>query len=197
MKEHRILDKRIVYDGYFSIEKYRVEHTLFEGGWGKPLERELFERGSAAAVLPYDPATDQVLLIEQFRIGAIKVYQPPWLLEVIAGVLEPGERAADLVHREAAEEAGCELQALQTIGDFLLSPGSASEHCTMFCGRADLSAAGGVHGLAEEGENILVHVLPAEQALTWCREGVIRNAIAIIALQWLEIQRLRGVDIFS
>ena len=147
-------------------------------------------------MLPYDPATDQVLLIEQFRIGAVKVYDPPWLLEVIAGVLEPGEKASELVQREALEEAGCDLQALHTIGDFLLSPGSASEHCTLFCARADLSDAGGVHGLADEGENILVHVLPAEQAVEWCRDGAIRNAIAIIALQWLEIRRLRGETIF-
>jgi len=196
LKEHRILDQRIVYDGYFSIEQYRVQHTLFQGGWGAPIERELFERGCAAAVLPYDPSTDQVLLIEQFRVGAIKVYQPPWLLEVIAGILEPGEQAADLVRREAAEEAGCELRELRPIGEFLLSPGSTSEHCTLFCGRADLSGTGGVHGLAEEGENILVHVLTAEQAVALCREGGIHNAIAIIALQWLETQRLCGQQIF-
>jgi ADP-ribose pyrophosphatase len=196
LKEYRILDKRIVYDGYFSMEKYRLEHTLFEGGWGAPIEREVFERGSAAAVLPYDPVTDRVLLIEQFRIGAIKVYQPPWLLEVIAGVLEPGEQAADLVHREAAEEAGCELQALRPIGEFLVSPGSATEHVELFCGRADLSEAGGVHGLAEEGENILVRTLPAAEAVALCERGKIRNAIAIIALQWLAIQRLCGEEIF-
>lgn len=197
MKEYRILDKRTVYDGYFAIEQYRVEHTLFEGGWGRPVVRELFERGNAAAVLPFDPTTDQVLLIEQFRVGAINTYQPPWLLEVIAGVLKPGERASELVHREAVEEADCELTELRSIGDFLVSPGGTSEHCALFCGRADLSRAGGVHGLAEEGENILVHVVAAEQAITWCREGAIRNAVAIIALQWLEIQRLRGEPIFS
>ena len=197
MKKHRILDKSTVYDGYFCMEKYHVEHTLFEGGWGSPIERELFERGSAAAVLPYDPASDRVLLIEQFRIGAIKIYQPPWLLEVIAGILEPGEQAVDLVHREAAEEAGCQLQELRPIGGFLLSPGSATEHCELFCGRADLSAAGGVHGLAEEGENILVHTLPAAQAIALCSQGEIRNATTIVALQWLEIQRLSGATIFA
>ncbi|MDH3712601.1 MAG: NUDIX domain-containing protein [Gammaproteobacteria bacterium] len=196
MKKHRILDKRIVYDGYFSMEKYRLEHTLFEGGWGTPIEREVFERGSAAAVLPYDPSTDRVLLIEQFRIGAIKSYQPPWMLEVIAGVLEPGEQAADLVRREAAEEAGCELQALRPIGEFLVSPGSATEHIELFCGRADLTGAGGVHGLVEEGENILVHTFSAAEAVALCERGEIRNAIAIIALQWLAIQRLRGETIF-
>lgn len=196
MKKHRIVDKQTVYAGYFCMEKYRVEHTLFEGGWSKPVVRELLERGSAAAVLPYDPASDRVLLIEQFRIGAIKIYQPPWLLEVIAGILEPGELATDLVHREAAEEGGCELRELRPIGEFLLSPGSASERCELFCGRADLSDAGGVHGLAEEGENILVHTMPAERAVALSREGAIRNATTIIALQWLEIQRLSGQAIF-
>jgi len=148
-------------------------------------------------VLPYDPRSDRVLLIEQFRIGAMQSYSPPWLLEVVAGVIEEGETAEALVHREALEEAGCTLQELMPVTEFLLTPGCSTEHCTVFCGRADLSQAGGVHGVAEEGEDILVHVLPAERAVELATGGGIRNAITLIALQWLAIRRLSGSRPFS
>lgn len=196
-KKHRILARDVAYNGFLSIERYRVRHTLFEGGWGEPLERELLERGRVAAVLPYDPVRDQVALIEQFRIGAIKQYEQPWLLEVVAGVIEPGEDAETLARREAVEEAGCELAELVRISEFLVSPGCTTEHCTLYCGRADLAEAGGIHGVADEGENILVHVMSAERAIALLHEGAIRNATSIIALSWLANQRLAGTLPFA
>ncbi len=190
MKRHRILDMTLAYDGHFSVELYRLEHTLFEGGWSPPIQRELIERGRVAAVLPYDPRTDQVLLIEQFRIGAVKDFDSPWMLEVVAGVIEGDETPEDLARREALEEAGCELHELMPITRFLVSPGCSSELCSLYCGRADLADAGGVHGLAEEGENILVHKMPAARAIELLHQGAIANAITTIALQWLETRRL-------
>ncbi len=73
----QILDKTVCYDGFFRIERYRLCHALFRGGWSRELTRELFERGHAAAVLPYDPVLDAVVLVEQFRIGALEVLRQP------------------------------------------------------------------------------------------------------------------------
>ena len=79
------------------------------------LVRELFERGHAAAVLPYDPVTDRVLMIEQFRIGALAAPGGPWLLEIVAGVIDPGEIPEEVVRRETVEETGCHLQKVVPI----------------------------------------------------------------------------------
>ena len=103
-----ILDKTVCYDGFFRIERYRLRHQLFRGGWSREITRELFERGHAAAVLPYDPLLDAVVLIEQFRIGALETPGDPWLLEIVAGVIDkPDETPEDVVRREAVEEANC------------------------------------------------------------------------------------------
>jgi len=82
-----ILDKTICYNGFFRIERYRLRHRLYSGAWSRELTRELFERGHAAAVLPYDPILDAVVLVEQFRIGALEAPGDPWLLEIVAGVM--------------------------------------------------------------------------------------------------------------
>jgi ADP-ribose pyrophosphatase len=82
-----ILDQTVGYNGYFRIERYRLRHRLFSGTWSRELVREVFERGHAAAVLPYDPVLDQVVLIEQFRIGALQTPGDPWLVEIVAGII--------------------------------------------------------------------------------------------------------------
>lgn len=188
-KAWKILEHTTPYDGYFKMEKYRVSHTHFQGGWGAPITREVFERGHAAAVLPYDPELDQVALVEQFRIGALEAKGGPWLTEVIAGIIEPGENAEDVIQREAMEEANLQLLEVLPIVEYLVSPGGATERISLFCARADLSKAGGIHGLGEEGEDIRVHGVSSDQALEWLHTGKINNAMTIIALQWFEINR--------
>lgn len=183
-----ILEKTVCYDGFFRIERYRLRHQLFRGGWSRALTRELFERGHAAAVLPYDPVRDTVVLIEQFRIGALAAAREPWLIEIVAGVLDHGdERPEDVVRREAIEEANCHIQDLVPICEYFVSPGGTSELISLFCGKVDSTGLGGLHGLAEEAEDIRVTVVPVAEALAQVRDGRICNATAIIALQWLEI----------
>ncbi len=190
-----IIAKASPYRGYFRIDSYRFRHRKFDGGWTGELEREVFERGHAAAVLPYDPGRDAVVLIEQFRIGAHAAGLEPWLTEAVAGIIEPGEAPEEVVRREAQEEAGCTIHDLEPIGTFLLSPGGSSETLALFCGRVDSQGLGGVHGLNHEGEDIRAAVVPVEQALERLAAGQVTNASAVIALQWLalNLDRLKAI----
>nr|VFK41834.1 MAG: ADP-ribose pyrophosphatase [Candidatus Kentron sp. TC] len=186
---HEIIDKTTCYQGFFRLDRYRLRHDLFAGGRSGVLTRECLERGHAAAVLLFDPELDSLVMIEQFRVGAIEVPDGPWLLEFVAGIMEDGESAEAVVRREAGEEAGCEIQELIPAFRFLLSPGGCSEEIHLFCGRVDARNAGGIHGLAHEGEDIRVRVVAVSEALRLLEKGRITNATAIIALQWFALHR--------
>jgi ADP-ribose pyrophosphatase len=182
-----VIDKRTVFEGHFQVERYRLRHTLHAGGMSEPLSRELFERGQVAAVLPVDPLRDEVILIEQFRLGPYAVGWDPWLLEGVAGIIEDGESAEDVARRETLEEAGREVTDLVPVMHYISSPGACSETVALYCGRVDASGAGGVHGLADEGEDIKVMVYPVAEAIGLLDSGRIVNAKTIIALQWLAL----------
>lgn len=188
-KDVEILEKTVCYKGFFRIDRYRLRHRLFNGGWSPPITRELFERGHAAAVLPYDPLRNEVVLIEQFRIGAMNTPDGPWLLEIVAGIIEPDEITEDVVKRESMEEANCNISDLIPLYDYLASPGGMTERIALFCGRTDTTLAGGIHGATDEGEDIKVHVVTLETALQFLVSGEINSASAIIALQWLALNR--------
>ena len=183
----KIIDKSSGYNGFFKVNIYRLQHKLFAGGWNEPIVRELFERGHAAALLPYDPVRDQIVLVEQFRIGAIETSTTPWLLELVAGIIDEGETAEAVVRREAVEEAGIEVGRCEHAISYLVSPGGSTERIEVYVGEVDASQAEGIHGLAEEGEDIRVHVVSREQAYAWLKEGRIDNAASVIALQWLAL----------
>lgn len=182
----KIIEKKTVYQGYFKIEKLTLQHRLFKGGWSQPFEREIFERGHAVAVLLYDPILNKVVLIEQFRAGALEQGNP-WLLELVAGIIEPNENPEQVVIRETREEAGLDTSTLIPIYHYWVSPGGSSERVNLFCARVDASNAGGIHGLPEEHEDIKVWVLDIQTAYELLEKGEIRNAITLIALQWLKI----------
>jgi ADP-ribose pyrophosphatase len=184
-----IFEKTIGYNGFFRLECYRLRHRLFSGAWSHELVREVFERGHAAAVLPYDPVHDQVVLIEQFRIGALEAPGGPWLLEIVAGVIDATETPQEVIRREAIEESGCTIHEIVPICEYLVSPGGSSERLTLFCGKVDASLAGGTHGLADEGEDTRVVVLEFAEAVAHLQAGKIKAAAPIIALQWLMLNR--------
>ena len=187
--KYEILDKKLCYEGFFRLEQYRLKHQLFSGGWSDEIVRELFQRGDGAAVLLYDPLLDKVVFIEQFRIGALHAPGGAWLLEIVAGAMDVNEKPEDVVYREAIEEAGCNIEALIPIREYLVSPGGTSEIIHLFCGKVDASGAGGIHGLDEEGEDIRVVVMSFDEALEELKNGRINSAAPIIALQWLLLNR--------
>jgi ADP-ribose pyrophosphatase len=180
-----------LFEKYFRLDEYSLSHELFGGGDSPVFTREIFERGSVVAVLPYDPERRKVVLIEQFRAGAIEDPDGPWLIESVAGVIEPGESTQQVALRECVEEAGCEIRQLEIISQYYVSPGGTSEHCSLYCGLVDSDGVAGIHGLADENEDIRVMVVDAEEAFAWVREGRIRSSASIIALQWLELNQAR------
>jgi len=194
-----IIQKKSSHNGFFTLNQYTLQHALFNGGQTRELTRECFERGHAVGVLAYDPRQDAIVLLEQFRIGAY-IYisdqdkqsarsQSPWLLEIIAGIVEPGESQIDVAHREAGEEAGLTLLALEAIGDFYSSPGGTSETIQLYCACVNSSGVGGIHGLEEEGEDIQVRVVSFDDAVQLLENGKLNNASAMIAMQWLMLNR--------
>jgi ADP-ribose pyrophosphatase len=186
-RDVRLLDDQTVWSGYYSMRRITLQHRRFAGGWSDPIVREVFERGDAVAVLPYDPVTDSLVMIEQFRPGAIRGDDSPWMLELIAGVVEVGERDEEVVHREAMEEAACELLELVPIATVFPSAGACTEQVRLFCGRVNKAAIGGLYGLQDEGEDILVHAVARTDALQLLAENRIPNGHTLIALQWLHI----------
>ena len=190
-KNIELIEKTTPYEGYSRIDVYRLRHKRFGGGRTEVMSRELFERGQAAVVLPYDPARDAVVLIEQFRIGAYAAGFASWLIEPVAGIVEPGETPEDVARREAFEEAGCEIAELEPIGTVLSSPGGCSEVLHLYCGRVDSAGVGGLHGLAHEHEDIRAFTLPLDTALERLAKGEYIKAITVMPLQWFALNRER------
>jgi len=188
----KIIERTTPFEGYFHIDRYRLKHTLFEGGWSGEMTREVFERGHAVTVVLYDADQDSLVLIEQFRPGAYAALASPWfdadaspwLIETVAGIIDAGETPEQVARREALEEAGCEIQDLIPVCHYLVSPGGTTESMFVFCGRVQAPKAGVVHGLIDEHENIRVLVEPVDVVLEWLDAGRIYNAMTIIGLEW-------------
>ena len=184
-----LIDRKTVFQGYFRIDRFKLRHRRFDGTWSETFNRELFERGHAAAVLLYDPVRDAVTLTEQFRPGALSAGWHPWLIEIVAGIIDAGENAESTAIREAREEAGAEIGELVKIADVLASPGGSSETIRIFCARVDSGQLGGIHGLADESEDIRVFSVPTDEAIAWLGTGRINNATTMLAIQWLALNR--------
>jgi len=189
-KSVKILNKQTLYSGFFCMKKYQLQHELFAGGWSSEIQRELFERGNCVAVVLYDPKRDEVVLVEQFRVGAVEnPINTPWLIEIVAGITEENEQPEEVARREAVEEAGCKILDLIKINRFYLSPGGSSEQITLFCGLINSENVGGIHGVAHEHEDIFVRAVPFSVAYEMVLKNEIDSAIPILAIQWLALNR--------
>jgi ADP-ribose pyrophosphatase len=185
-----IRERKTVYQGFFRIDHFRLRHRLYAGGWSPELSREVFLRHNAAAILLYDPQRDTLVFIEQFRLPAHLAGFPAWQLEIVAGIIDRDEPADAVARREAEEEAGLSvIGEIVPIHRFLPSPGGSTETVDLFCGRVDAGNAGGIHGLADESEDIKVVVKSVDEAFAMLEAGVIQNAFTLIALHWFAAKR--------
>lgn len=187
--EYEILEKEQLCSGFLKLVRYRLRHSLFAGGWSQELVRERVEPLRASSVLLYDPQQDEVVLIEQFRIGALESDGPPWLLEIIGGHIGAGETPEEVARRESLEEAGCEVLDLELICEFLVTPGTSGERNYLYCARVDASQADGIHGVEDEGEDIRVGTMKFADAMTEVYVGRINSTTGIMAMQWLALNR--------
>lgn len=185
-----LVSKKRGYQGFFALDEYEIKHKLFNGEMSRTFKREVFERGNASAVLLYDPSLDKIVLIEQFRIGAYAANRNPWMLELVAGIDESGETPENVVRREAMEEAGLELKTVKFALNYLVSPGGTSEVINLFIATVDSSMAKGIHGLADENEDIRVHTFDFKEAMQMIESGKICNAATILALYYLAVHKV-------
>ena len=176
-----------MYQGFFRMDRLTIRHKRFNGEWIGPFTRELFERGQAVCVLLYDPIRDVVVLLEQFRVGALQDQRSPWLIELVAGMVEDGETAENVARRECEDEAGVIPGRLLPVCSYWVSPGGTSEKVEIFCGLVDSNGLGGLHGIDDEHEDIRTFVIPFDEAYNAVETGIINNAATIVALQWLKI----------
>ena len=180
-----VLEKdRCVFHGFFRMHELTITHATFKGDT-LTVKREMFRRGSAVTVLLFDPIKETLVLIEQFRAGALQAPNGPWLLELVAGMIEEGETPEAVAERETLEESGLHVHHLQPIQGYLPSPGGMDEWIHLLYGFVDSSDAQGLHGLAEEGEDIRVHSLAVKDVFELMHQGRLDNAAILIAVQWL------------
>ncbi|MCG7600371.1 NUDIX domain-containing protein [Halomonas sp. McH1-25] len=183
------VETQTLQQGFFRLEKRQLRHRLFNGGWSDVITREVHVRRDAVGVLLYDVERDSVVLVEQVRAGALDDARSPWKLEPVAGLVEQGENPADVARREAVEEAGCTIGELIELHTYYPSPGACDEQVTLFLGLVDSCGLGGVHGLEDENEDILVHVIPFARAWELLDAGRLDNAMCLIAFYWLARER--------
>ena len=177
-KQVEIETSKIAYNGFFKMMKYRLRHSLFNGGMSNFF--------NAVAVLLFDPSSECVILTKQFRIGALESSNP-WLEELVAGIIEPGEEPEDVARRETLEETGLTLTSkLHKIAEYYGSPGGLSEKTIIYFAEIDSSSVEGVHGLDSENEDILVVKKPIKQLFEEVDSANISNASLMIAALWLK-----------
>lgn len=186
----QILEREVCYQGFYRLEKLSLRHRLFSGAMGPVISRELFVRHNAVCVLPYDPQTDTLVLLEQFRIGALDNRAHPWLLEIVAGLIDEGEQPEQTAAREAQEEVGLEFTQLIPIMQYYPSPGGSDERVHLYLGLCSTEGVDGrVMGVAAESEDIRARVVSFAQAMHMLETGQIDNAPSIITLQWLAMNK--------
>jgi ADP-ribose pyrophosphatase len=185
-----VLARTTSYRGFLRVDEIKLRHRLFVGGWSPILSREVMERGNAVSAVLYDPGRDQIVLIEQFRVGAFSAGETPWMVEGVAGMLAKGADPIATLRHEIAEETGLEPLAIERIGRAMPSPGGTSECVEMYAAKVDAGKAGGFHGLAHEGEDIRVFAEDFDTALASFFGGTrIGSSFTIMGLQWLALNR--------
>jgi ADP-ribose pyrophosphatase len=185
--EWEILGRQEVYRGFFRLERLKLRHALFQGGSSAVLTRELIRNKDAVAVLPYDPGRRRLVLVEQFRTGAITHERSPWLLEIVAGLVDAGETPESVARRELIEETGCHPENLRRIMSFYPSAGGLSERVYLFLATVDSSQVKRYCGVSEEGEDIRTSVIPIEEAYALLESDRIVSANALLGMQWLKL----------
>jgi GDP-mannose pyrophosphatase NudK len=188
----RIVDRRPVYKGWNSFEIVTVA-AVGPDGETRRLDREVIDHGEAAVVLIVDRERETAVLVRQWRAPLLDIGEDPFLLEVCAGIVDPGETPEEAARREAHEESGITLGAMRKVGAILPSAGTLTEKMHLFIAEIDASARGTPNGgNAHEGEDIEVVEVPLHELFAMARAGTIRDAKTLALVQHLLIERLEA-----
>lgn len=181
----KILSRETLFEAYHRLEMLKVRpRSLKDGSWLPEMKREIFIGKTIAIVIPYIPETDEIVLNQQFRLGAMLAGEEnPHMLECAAGAVDDGEKPAEAAKREVFEETGCKILDLEFIGNAYSSPGCMAEQFHMYVGRI-AKAKTGIYGHAHEGEEILTHLLPFKKVVEMLDNGEITNVNAGLMLNW-------------
>lgn len=192
LSKTKIISRKVEFEGWHTLETIVVQPaSLRHDGQAEPMKREMYYCGVCAVVLLYLPETDQILLNEQFRIGAfIAGDKNPWLLECAAGMVDDGETPEDAARREAVEETGCHVLDLEFIAKCYPSPGGTDETHMLYCGRISAAEAGH-YGVEAEGEEIKTHLFSVDDVMRMLAEGKITNGATVACLFWFMNNRER------
>lgn len=179
----------IVWPGRFPLQLVHFRYLRSDGTPSALLHWEMWRRGPGVVLLPYDPWTQRIAMVEQFRLPALAAGEEPMMRECPAGLLEPGEDPGAAALRETAEETGFTPDRVERIGQFMLSQGGSDENTHFYCGRTRLPEPGscGSRGLAAEGEETRVLVLTAQEAFDQLARNEIRNVTTALCLMWLQL----------
>jgi ADP-ribose pyrophosphatase len=190
MQDVKVLKRETSYAGYLRVDQLKISIRHFEGGWSRPFQREVLMRPSGVGVLLHDPVTDQLLLVEQFRVGCLEdESNGPWTLELVAGMVDKDLSPEDIARLECQEEAGLFINELTYMLNYYNSPGCSAEKLSIYYATFDaLTYQEGIHGVETENENIRTLLVPRATAMAALSVGRINNAMTIIALQWLALK---------
>jgi ADP-ribose pyrophosphatase len=188
------LSTETVWKRHTQLDVVQFQARRFDGRMSAVRTWEVWRRGAAVGLLPYDPVTDQLVMIEQFRYPAMVAGVDPVMLEVPAGFIDGDEAPEQTVARELREEMGLEASRTKRIGRFVLTAGGSDETVTLYIGRvqapaADADGIAGYGGLASENEDIRVRVIPALEAIEQALAGAYPNSVTAIALLWFAARR--------
>ena len=190
--KYKIINKKNLYSGFFSLNKYEFIHEKHNGKWTSVIEREVFSGAHVSTLLPYDPIKKEIILIQQFRAGVLSRYDENYLLEIVAGIIDEGENPEQTAIRECFEETGCEVKKIYPIQSYFPAPGSSESYYHLYLGEIQAFDGERIKGLEKENEDILVKSFKIDEVRQMLKEKKIMNGLTLIALQWFFLEHYKG-----
>jgi ADP-ribose pyrophosphatase len=190
--KYKIINKKNLYSGFFSLNKYEFIHEKHNGEWTSTVEREVFSGAHVSSLLPYDPIKKEIILIQQFRAGALSRYDENYLLEIVAGIVDEGENPEQTAIRECFEETGCEVKKIHPIQSYFPAPGSSESFYHIYLGEVQAFDGERIKGIEKENEDILVKSFKIDEVRQMLKEKKIMNGLTLVALQWFFLEHYKG-----
>ena len=190
--KYKIINKKNLYSGFFSLNKYEFIHQKHDGGWTDTVDREIFSGAHVATLLPYDPIKKEIILIQQFRAGVLSRYDENYLLEIVAGIVDEGENPEQTAIRECFEETGCEVKHIHPVQSYFPAPGSSESYYHLYLGEIQAFDGERIKGLEKENEDILVKSFKIDEVRQMLKEKKIMNGLTLVALQWFFLEYYKG-----